>query len=353
MKGWRRAGSAAGVALGLALALVGQAAPASLLDHLPRVEVGAYAAALQAARARGAGGRADALWIELFYGSAGAQAQAEAELASPGAGVTAPGEAAETAFLQFLAAYIQGQDRQMLDAALRMMRTAPNDVATEMAVRTLSGQLENQGRTLLDAVPSIERALREPLADPTTSYMLGRSLLAAVHAPGLALTQQAAQQLAGRLPHWQLWGPFGAYENLGFGESFPIESAAAASYEDGGGTRHPQPYTSVGDGVAFPNDWAAQGVDFAVTYVHAAAPARVLLRLYSPASVQLAINGVVVMRNDRRSSYRPATAVAAVELAAGWSRVVVKVAGESRRDFELMVRPAPGVVLENAAAAPA
>lgn len=358
LRGWWRAGIIAAVAVALALGAASQtggernAAPASLLDRLPRVAAGHYAEALAAARARGTRGRADVLWIELFYGDAAAQAQAEAALAAPSAGV-APAEAAETAFLQFLAAYIQGQDRQMLDAALRMMRAAPNDVATELAVRTLSGQLENQGRTLLDAVPSIEHVLREPLADPATSYMLGRSLLAAVHAPGLALTQQAAQQLAGRLPHWQLWGPFGDYENLDFDRTFPIETAAAASYQQDGATLHPQPFTSVGDGVAFPFDWAAQGVDFAVTYVHAPAPARVLVRLYSPASVKMTINGETVVLNDRRSSYRPATAVAAVELAAGWNRVVVKVAGEARRNFELMLRPEPGVELEDAATPPA
>ena len=349
------AGKAAGPPR-LALGMAGRAQtgsllppPASLLDRLPRVAAGGYAPALAAARARGAAGNADALWIELFYGDAGAQAAAETALRAPG--IANGGR--EIAFLQFLSAYIQGQDRQMLAAALRLTEAAPNDVATELAVRTLSGQLENQGRELLDAVPNLERTLRQPLADPTTGYMVGRSLLAAVHAPGLALSTGQAMELAGRLAHWQTWGPFGAWQNLGFDRRFALEQGMAASYADGSATRRPQGYENVGAGVQFPLDWGTQGVDFAVTYVRAAAATRVLLRLYTPASVALEVNGVEVLRNDRRARYTAATATGAVELAAGWNRVVVKLAGEASRTFDLMLRPAPGVSLEDAATLPA
>jgi len=311
-------------------------AAASVLDRLPRVAGGGYTAALAAARQRGPNGAADVLWLELFYGPPAAKAEAETALTR----VTTPpaSAAAEMAFVQFVSAYSQGQDRQMLAAALRLTESAPNDVATELAVRTLSGELENQGRALLDAVPAIERTLDEPLADPTTAYMLGRSLLAAVHAPGVALTPERAQALAGRLAHWQLWGPFGNWQNLDFDATFPIERGPAASYADGSLTRQPQAYDSASGAVQFPLDWGQQGLDFAVTYVHATQPTLVMLRLYSAASAQVEINGVTVIDNDRRARYTPATAVAAVELAAGWSRVVVKLGGEERRDFDLMLR---------------
>ncbi|MGH9480857.1 MAG: hypothetical protein ACRD1L_02095 [Terriglobales bacterium] len=347
----------AALSLGLGLGLgaqsqraapVAAAAPASLLDRLPRVTGNGYAAALAVARARGAAGRADALWIELFYGDAAAQAEAEQALRAPAPG----GETAEMAFLQFLAADIQGQDRQTLDAALRLLQAAPNDVASELAVRTLSGQLQNQGRTLLDAVPALEHELQQPLADPTTSYMLGRALLAAVHAPGLALTPEAALRLSGRLAHWQLWGPFGQWPNLGFDQTFALERAPAASFADGNESRTPQAYTSVGAGVQFPQDWGRQGVFFAETWLRAERPTRVLVRLYAQASALIEINGAVVMSNDRRSRYTPATMTAALELAPGWNRVVVKLAGEAGRTFDLMLRPAPGATLEDAAALP-
>lgn len=323
----------------------------SLLDRLPRVEAGHYQQALTAAKARGERGRADAIWIALFYGNAQAKAGAYQELART------QDESPEMEFDRFVAAYSRGSDRAMLEAALRLTRAAPNDVATELAVRALSGQLENQGRQLLDALPSLERTLQEPLADPVTSYMLGRSVLAAVDAPGLALTETRALQLAGRLPHWQLWGPFGDYANLGFDRPFPIEKEIAASYPAGTQAksmeaRRPQAFSSSGNGVHFPLDWGTDGIDYAVTYVQTPRPTRVLLRLYSQASSEILINGVTVLRNDRRSSYVPATATAAVELAAGWNRVVLKLGGEAARDFDWMLRPAAGGELQNAATLP-
>jgi len=343
----------------LALVVAAAAQSPSLLDRLPRPPATGAAAALKAAQARGTAGRADALWIELFYGDAAQQAAAEEALRQPASAPAAGPDAAEMAFLRYVAAYSQGEDRETLSAAMRLAEAAPNDVATELAVRALSGQIENQGRALLDAVPSLERLLRQPLTDPTTSYMLGRALLAAVHAPGLALAQPEALQLAGRLPHWQLWGPFGEVQNLGFDQVFPIEQKLASSYgadlapgASGSRTRAPQPFENVGNGITFPQDWGAQGVDFAVTYVRAAAPAAVQLRVYAPSSCQVEINGATVLKLDRRSSYTPATATAALTLAAGWNRIVVKLAGESRRSFDLMLRPAPGTTLEDSAAAP-
>jgi len=350
---------AASCLVAVAMAAPAPAPAASLLDHLPRAAKGQYAATLAAARARGAAGRADVLWLELFYGDPAAKQTAQKELASPQLTVPAA-QAPELAFTRFVAAYSRGSDRAMLEAALQLTRTAPNDVATELAVRALSGQLENQGRALLDAVPSLQHVLEQPLADPTTTYMLGRSLLAAVHAPGLALTQEVALRLSGRLAHWELWGPFGQYQNLGFDQSFPIETSVAADYPSDLGpgasdaaTRRAQPFTSSGDGVHFPLDWGAQGVDFAVTWVQAPAPTRALLRLYTPASAQIAVNGTVVLRNDRRSSYTTAATAGAVELAAGWNRIVVKLAGEASRNFDLMLRPLdPNVRLVNAATLP-
>lgn len=320
----------------------------SLLDRLPRVGAGGYANALAGARARGAAGRADVLWLELFYGDAAAQSEAEQALRTPTTGV----DEAETAFLQFLSAYTQGQDRQTLEAALRLLQAAPDDVASELAVRALSGQLENQGRTLLDAVPLLEHELQQPLSDPATCYMLGRSLLAAVHAPGLALTPDEALRLSGRLPHWQLWGPFGKWQNLGFDQAFPLEHGPAPSFTDGTETRLPQAYTSIGQGIRFPEDWGEQGVFFAESWVRVDRPTRVMVRLYSQASAVLEIDGAVVLGNDRRSSYTPAAITGAVELAPGWNRVVVKLAGEASRTFDLMLRPMPGATWEDAAAPP-
>ncbi|HEY7855501.1 MAG TPA: hypothetical protein VIC32_03585, partial [Terriglobales bacterium] len=265
---------------------------------------------------------------------------AELSAKTPAAATTAAGAStANAALREFVAAYTQGNDEKIVSTALRLVELAPNDEATELAVRALSGQIESRGRDLTDAVPAIERALSEPIENPVTAYMLGHMLLAAVNAPGIALTQSRAEQLAGRLPHWQLYGPFGRWQNLDFDKKLAVETTIAPTYTDGAEIRRPQGFESAGNAVSMPEDWTTVGMDAAVSYVNAAHATRLLLRIYSPASVVVTINGVEVLRNDRRRSYTPATSNAAVELKAGWNRVVVKLAGEASRYFDLMLRP--------------
>ncbi len=317
----------------LAVAAMAQSAPAqngSLLDRLPRVAPGQYAAALRAAR-----GPADAAWIELFYGDAAARQQAEEDLRK----VEPQPHDPEMALVQFLNWRDQGQDRQAMLAALHLVQLAPNDPAAELAARAISGTLDDEGRTLLDAAPVLREVMQQRLTNPTTMYMLGRPLLGLARASGVDLSLEQAIALSGRIQHWSLIGPFGQWPNLDFDRSFPVETQVAGSYRDGAVTRTAYPYDSVRGAIEFPRDWAAQGVDYAVTYLDASHPTTVLLRLYSSASTRLWINGVPVAVNDRRSSYRPATVTARVELQAGWNRVVVKLAGYANREFSLVLRP--------------
>lgn len=322
----------------LTVAAVAQGSPApggSLLDRLPRVASGRYATALHAARVRGAAGAADAAWIELFYGNAAAKRQAEEDLRK----VEPQSHDPEMALVQFLNWRDQGQDRQAMLAALHLVQLAPNDPAAELAARAISGTLDDEGRTLLDAAPALREVMQQRLTDPTTVYMLGRPLLALVRASGVDLSLEQGIALSGRIQHWSLIGPFGQWPNLDFDHSFPVETQVAHSYRDGSVTRTPWAYDSVRGAVTFPRDWAADGVDYGVTYLNAPRRTTVLLRLYSSASTRLWINGVAVAVNDRRSSYRPATVTARVELQAGWNRVVVKLAGYANREFSLVLRP--------------
>jgi len=277
--------------------------------------------------------------------------------AKPAVAATVAAGTASAALREFIAAYAQGNDEKIVSTALRLVELAPNDEATELAVRALSGQIESRGRGLTDAVPVIERALSQPIENPVTAFMLGHMLLAAVNAPGIALTEARAEQLSGRLPHWQLYGPFGKWQNLDFDHKLAVETTIAPTYTDGNEVRRPQEFESAGDTISMPEDWNNVGMDAAVSYVNAAHATRALLRIYSPASVVVTINGVEVLRNDRRRSYTPATSNAAVELKAGWNRVVVKLAGEASRYFDLMLRPsqamgATGEALTDAAQMP-
>lgn len=328
--------------------------PVTLLDRLPQPGPGEYDRALARARARGPAGEADVLWLQLFYGDAAAKQQAAARLrpATGSSGLAAGAATPEMAFLQFVAAEDGGADRDMYQAALRLAQLAPDDVATELAVRALSGGLDKTGLTLLDAAPQLRKDLDRPLADVSTAYMLGRPLLATVRAKGVNLTLDDALALSGRLRPWQLYGPFGNWVNLGFDQSFPIEHEIHDTYADGAATRRPQPFDNVDGEVSFPADWGTEGVVFAVTYVHTAAPSPVAIRLYTEASAQLSINGVAVITNDRRSTYTPAVSTAAAELAPGWNRIVLKLAGTTRRTFDLVMRPEPGTHLQEAATLP-
>jgi len=314
---------------------------ASLLDELPRVAPAHAEAAIAAARSRNE--LLQLGWLELFYGTPAEKRAARVDLAA--AARKEPNRAA-VAFAQYVLEQSEGQEHASLDAALRVVRLAPDDIAAEVAARALSGALEMQGTRFIDAAPVLREALQRPLRDPATVYMLGKPLLALVGAPGVTLTQAEGEQLSGRPRPWTLFGPFGRWRNLDFDRAFPIESEAAEAYHDGSRTLQGQPFDAVRGAVEFPADWNNEGIEYAVTWVHVATPTPVLLRLYSNASVMLLVNGREVVRNDRRARYTPATRLAALELPAGWSRVVIKLGGQADREFTMMLRSAMGPGLE-------
>ncbi|HZT73036.1 MAG TPA: DUF3858 domain-containing protein [Terriglobales bacterium] len=344
--------SVGALVLALALAAAAAAPAGSLLDRLPRPTPAEWRAAVARAQARGAAGQADAAWIEVFYGDAAAHRAARRTLQE--LAVRAPNDA-EAVFAQFVLDKLEGRQREEMRAALKLLALIPNDPAAELAARELSGVLDGEGRELLDAAPELRQVTARPLADPTTAYMLGRPLLALVRAPGVPLTLEEAIALAGRPERWTLYGPMGRWRNLDFDRAFAIERSAAASYNDDGRAITGRPFLAVRGLVDFPEDWRNRGIDYAVTYVRVPRREAYALRIYSPASAAIFINGRAVVRNDRRSSYVPATATAAVELDAGWNRLVVKLGGYAARSFSLMLRPvsaAPPSPLASAAALP-
>ncbi len=325
------------------------AAP-SLLDRLPRPRNGAWRAALRQAQRRGAAGRADAAWLEMFYGDAGARAAAARTLALA---ARARPSNARIAWEQMVLEWIDGHQQREVRAALKLMRLAPNDPAAELAARQLSGLLPAAGRVALDAAPELRRVLAARLADPATAYMLGRPLMSLAGGPGLRLSRAAASALAGRPGQWRLYGPFGKWRNLDFGRPYPIQRRVAAAYMDGGHSISGLPFRAIQGVILFPDSWNDRGVEFAQTFVHLKRARVVLLRAYSRASWILQINGHTVLRDDRRSSYRSAAGVAAVRLPAGWSRLLMELGGDGAREFSLMLRPRSGGVITNARQMPA
>ncbi len=322
-----------------ATAATGAPAPAprsAILDSLPRLaSQNAFSAAVTRSRSRG--DLAGAAWLEAFYGNAAAKLAAARDIA------TALRSKPNDARAWFVCEFIEeqnGQAEQTNAAALRVLQLAPNDVASELQARTLGGTLDEQGRALLQAAPVLREILARPLSDPDTAYMLGRPLLALVGAPGVPLSAKNAALLSGRLTAWKLYGPVGDWRNLGFDRTAPIETQAGAFASN---PRLAPQYVQTNNGaVSIPEDWGTQGMDYAVSYIHVPTTATYLLRSYSDASLAISINGVRVLRNDRRSSYRSATSSVRLRLQSGWNRLVIKLAGNDDRSFEVLLRPESG-----------
>lgn len=308
----------------------------SVLDELPRPAPKDWRAEMLRLRARGPREAASAAWVAIFYGDAAARAAARREVT-----LALRRDPADrlAVFDEMVLDKIEGQQRGEMRAALRLLRLAPDDPASELAARELSGGLDAQGRELLDAAPELRQLLAAPRRDPATVYMLGRPLLALVDAPGVTLPLAEAIQLSGRPQWWTLFGPFGRWRNLDFDQTFPVETKVADQYQNDGRVLPGRPFDATRGIVDFPADWRDQGIDYAVTFLNVPRAQAYDLRVYSAASFEVMVNGKTLLRNDRRSRYAPAAAVAAFLLRPGWNRVVVKLGGAADREFTLSLRP--------------
>ncbi len=330
-------------ALAAAPAPASAAVPAtSFLDRLPR----------SLRSARGLGERA---WVEWFYGSPAEKKRAMRDARR--ALVASPDDRAAL-WTEFTQAESEGRQFQASRAALALVRLAPNDPAAEWAARYLSAHLGGQGTLLATSAPELRSLFKCRFANPVTAYMLGRLELQLPLPRGTARTPAAelaaaALATAGRPQHWRLYGPFGFWPNLAFDTASPLVSQLRGPYRDGNRTRPGQSYDARHGGVLFPPDWGGRGAFYAVSFLRVPRPLVAGLRVYSPCSVKIWINGAPVVANDRRARYSNSTAVARLRLQAGWNRVVVMLAGDGERVFNLMLRPENGAPLASAERLPA
>ncbi len=287
-------------------------------------------------------------WRDWFYGTPAQKQAARQELRR--ALAANPGSRAAL-WTEFSIASSEGNQRQASRAALALVRLAPNDPASEWAARFLSAHLGDQGALLAGAAAELRGLLKRPLQDPVTAYMLGRLLLQlpppALSPRAAAASANAAAALAsaGRPEFWQLYGPFGFWPNLAFDATQPIVTQPQGPYRDGALIRAAQPYDARRGGVLFPLDWRGRGALYAIGFLRAPLAVTAGLRIYSPSSLRVWINGEPVAVNDRRGRYAGDTVVARLRLAAGWNRVVVMLAGDGERVFNLMLRAEDGVPL--------
>ncbi len=245
-----------------------------------------------------------------------------------------PGDV-EALFIEMEAAALQADSEAELDAALKLceMRVVERDPRADIAAARIVDLAANTA-DFRAAVPRIEAMLvrRSPYAGYLRSALLAA---AADGAPGIN-TQKEIRE-AGRMTDWRIAGPFGGYGNLEFDEHWaPERDALAQSSSDG----HAVERFRFDDGmVALPGYFGRNGVFYAASEI-AVGPGPRTLRVESAGTLEIMVDGGVVLRKDSRFRMTPEVAWRIVRLRPGRHRVVVKFLA-SASPFRLALMPGP------------
>ena len=288
---------------------------------------------------------------------------------------------------------MDGGDPARVPAALeRATRLAPDD-----ARLLFLSALENDGKGKLDVsyaaylrvidlasksadptMQAIAEASLAALADMQDVVVNGRgqlrTALEALHAAPGTLNMAARNQIAemlvdlayrrGELPtvralaasqgcpaEWRVAGPFGPRELLGFDTTAPAQGRGplADSYDLGAGrgvrpTRAIEPRgcaANLGGGPV-----AGAGTTIAEAHIQIAHAGRHIVRLETPNSVELFVDGTSVVRLDARHEPVPRTTFHAIELTAGEHELEVKLTSRHPNPV-LVVALAPAVATDD------
>ncbi|MDH3283865.1 MAG: hypothetical protein OEQ13_03930, partial [Acidobacteriota bacterium] len=154
-------------------------------------------------------------------------------------------------------------------------------------------------------------------------------------------------RIAGRIESWTLLGPYGRFDRLSFDRAHAPERGDLTPVDDAvtvvGERPLRVPARFAGGRVSLPSSMRRSGTAYAVTDVEVDRELSLRLRLSSPLSVKVFLDGRPALVVDRYRG-RPARAVAArVTLAPGRHRILVKMpAGEREAHFTLALSPDEG-----------
>lgn len=232
-----------------------------------------------------------------------------------------------------------GRPDQALDAYLRALTVAlETDIARDPlaphiaelsahAIAGVEGGVTDYPARVLGAILPI---LRDPRLPMPARVELGALVMQQHYKHGDRAAAQAIATQLGCVTELRAAGPFGPRELLGFDQDhggIRPGVALAASYELGAG-RGVRPTRDVGGRGCTVHlgggPLAMGGSTYVQGYVEIAKAGQQLLRFETPNSVDLHIDGISVLRIDRRQNTAPETAYVPVQLSAGRHEVLIK-----------------------------
>ncbi|HEU5452211.1 MAG TPA: DUF3857 domain-containing protein [Terriglobales bacterium] len=240
---------------------------------------------------------------------------------------------AEALFIEMEAAALQADTAAELDAALQMLERAPADARAGVAAARVLDLAANSSQ-FRAVLPRIRQLIAGDT--PQSSYLRAALIAAASDgAPGISLLQSARD--AGLLTDWRLAGPFGRYANLDFDRSYDPQSEGLGLPVVAG---HAVESLQFADGnFTLPEYFGRDGVLYAASTAEVPRAGNWYLRVESPGTIEVFVDGVSRVRKDDRFQASSEIAWRAIRLSAGEHRVLVKFLA-SAAPFRVAVLPA-------------
>ncbi|MGZ4788037.1 MAG: DUF3857 domain-containing protein [Terriglobales bacterium] len=226
----------------------------------------------------------------------------------------------ELLFLRMQAATLEADSAISLDSAVqlcRVLRDHPDARGFIAATHILD--LAGNAVQFREIVPQIQRLLgaRSPYAMDLRSAVVQA---AADGVPNLSLVETSHS--AGLITDWRIAGPFGTYSNVDFDRSFPPELDLLK--HDSSGDRAVERVRYEDGALVLPDYFRHSGVFFASADVREEQPLTRLLRIDSPGTLQVLVDGKIALRKDNRFRTGPDVVSVPLHLSAGSHIIVLK-----------------------------
>ena len=221
-------------------------------------------------------------------------------------------------FVEMEAASLTADSPAALDAALRLCETRSSDPRAEIAGARVLDSAANT-RAFRQAVPRVEKLIAA--GSPQTRFLQAALLAGAMDGvPGLDPLRLARD--AGILTDWRINGPFGSKPNVDWEQRFDPEMHPLAAAYDG---RKSESFLFLDGNVNLPGYLrAGDGVFFAESSVTMPRAGEMTLRLESPGTAEIFVDGESVLTKDDRLRETADFQRVTLRLAPGTHRVTVK-----------------------------
>jgi tetratricopeptide (TPR) repeat protein len=221
-------------------------------------------------------------------------------------------------FIEMEAASLTADSPAALDAALRLCETRSADPRVEIAGARILDLAANT-RVFRQSVPRVQKLVAA--GSPQTRFLQAALLAAAMDGvPGLDPARLAHD--AGILTEWRVNGPFGSRPNVDWEQRWDAETHPLAAAYDG---RKSESFLFLDGNLNLPGYLRANdGVFFAESSVTLSRAGEMTLRLESPGTSEIFVDGESVLTKDDRLRDSADFQRVTLRLAAGAHRVTVK-----------------------------